>query len=334
MKGVFAMKKIIEVKNLSKTFETKVKNEQGKKEKVLLTAVDNVSFDISQGEIIGFIGPNGAGKSTTIKMLTGILYPSCGDSTVLDYVPWKDRKKMAYEIATVFGQKGSLIPHLPVIDSYKLAGAIYDIKPNDLNARINEIVSFFGIYNLMQRKANTLSLGQRMICEVAIATLHSPKILFLDEPTIGLDIVMKKKVREIIHKLNKEYGMTIFITSHDISDIEKLCSRIILINHGRVMLDSSMKEIKDNYLSKYIAIATFEKELDLKATENTFKNTNISFEIDNDTITLEFDKKDISTGEILSLLSSLGSISDFNVTGSSLENVIYDIYTAKKEEEK
>lgn len=323
------MKKIIEVKNLSKTFETK-----RKKEKLTLTAVDNVSFDVMQGEIIGFIGPNGAGKSTTIKMLTGILYPSCGSAKVLDYVPWKDRKKMAYEIATVFGQKGSLIPHLPVIDSYKLAGAIYDIKAEELNIRINEIVSFFGISDLIHRKANTLSLGQRMICEVAIATLHHPKILFLDEPTIGLDIVMKKKVREIIRKLNKEYNMTIFITSHDISDIEKLCSRIILINHGKVMLDSSMKEIKEKYLSKYTATATFEKAISKKATEDIFKNIKVSFETDNDTLTLDFDKKIISTGEILSYLSSLGSISDFNVTGSALENVIYDIYTDRKVEEK
>ena len=323
------MKKIIEVKNLSKTFETK-----RKKEKLTLTAVDNVSFDVMQGEIIGFIGPNGAGKSTTIKMLTGILYPSCGEAKVLDYVPWKDRKKMAYEIATVFGQKGSLIPHLPVIDSYKLSGAIYDIKAEELNIRINEIVSFFGISDLIHRKANTLSLGQRMICEVAIATLHHPKILFLDEPTIGLDIVMKKKVREIIRKLNKEYNMTIFITSHDISDIEKLCSRIILINHGKVMLDSSMKEIKEKYLSKYTATATFEKAISKKATEDIFKNIKVSFETDNDTLTLDFDKKIISTGEILSYLSSLGNISDFNVTGSALENVIYDIYTDRKVEEK
>ncbi len=328
------MKKIIEVKNLSKTFETKVKNEKGRKEKILLTAVDNVSFDILQGEIIGFIGPNGAGKSTTIKMLTGILYPSGGEAKVIDFTPWKDRKKMAYEIATVFGQKGSLIPHLPVIDSYKLSGAIYDIKPEELKTRINDIVNFFGISELMDRKANTLSLGQRMICEVAIATLHKPKILFLDEPTIGLDIVMKKKVRDIIRKLNKEYGMTIFITSHDISDIEKLCSRIILINHGKVMLDSSMKDIKDNYLSKCTAIATFEKEINLKTVKNTFKDLPVSYEVDNDVLTIGFNKTQISTGEILSYISDIGNISDFTVTSSSLENVIYDIYTTKKEEQK
>ena len=323
------MKRIIEVKNLSKTFETKVKT-NGKKEKMLLTAVDNVSFDINEGEIIGFIGPNGAGKSTTIKMLTGILYPSCGDINVLEFTPWKDRKKMAYEISTVFGQKGSLIPHLPVIDSYRLAGAIYDIEDSKLNERINEIVSFFGISDLMERNANTLSLGQRMICEVAIATLHNPKILFLDEPTIGLDIVMKKKVREIVRKLNKEFGMTIFITSHDISDIEKLCSRIILINHGKVMLDESMKNIKKNYLSKFVANVTFENNIEIDVAKSILDNIELSYEINNDSLKVEFDKNNISTGEVLSYVSRLGSITDFSVSGSSLENMIYDIYTAKK----
>ena len=196
------MTEIIKVENLSKTFNVKVKNEKGKKESKLLTAVDNVSFSAQAGEIIGFIGPNGAGKSTTIKMLTGILFPSDGNANVCGYTPWKNRTKMAYDIATVFGQKGSLISHLPIIDSYKLAGAIYDIDKNELENRINEVVEFFGISHLLNRKANSLSLGQRMICEVAIATLHRPKVLFLDEPTIGLDIVMKKKVREIILKLN------------------------------------------------------------------------------------------------------------------------------------
>ena len=326
------MSAIITVQNLSKTFNVKVKTEKGKKESKLLTAVDNVSFSITEGEIIGFIGPNGAGKSTTIKMLTGILFPSDGNANVCGYTPWKNRTKMAYEIATVFGQKGSLIPHLPIIDSYKLAGAIYDINKNELENRIKDVVDFFGISHLLNRKANTLSLGQRMICEVAIATLHRPKVLFLDEPTIGLDIVMKKKVREIILKLNKEYGMTIFITSHDISDIEKLCSRIILINHGKVMLDKNMNDIKSNYLSKYNMTAVFEQEVDTEKASDILTKLNVSFEIDGDTLEIEFDKKFISTGDIISNILNIGTISDFNVTGSSLENMIYDIYTTKKED--
>ena len=326
------MKQIIKVENLSKTFNVKAKNEKGKKQKHQLTAVDNVSFSALEGEIIGFIGPNGAGKSTTIKMLTGILFPSDGNAEVCSYVPWKNRTKMAYEIATVFGQKGSLIPHLPIIDSYKLAGAIYDINKNTLENRINEVVDFFEISHLLNRKANSLSLGQRMICEVAIATLHRPKVLFLDEPTIGLDIVMKKKVREIILKLNKTYGTTIFITSHDISDIEKLCSRIILINHGKVMLDKDMEDIKNNYLSKYNMTAVFENTIDESKANEALAILDVSFEIDGDTLEIEFDKKKISTGDIISNILSIGTISDFNVTGSSLENMIYDIYTTKKEE--
>jgi len=326
------MKEIIKVENLSKTFNVKVKNEKGKKEAKQLTAVDNVTFSAKAGEIIGFIGPNGAGKSTTIKILTGILFPSDGNAQVCNYTPWENRTKMAYEIATVFGQKGSLIPHLPIIDSYKLAGAIYDINKNELEERINEVVDFFEISHLLERKANTLSLGQRMICEVAIATLHRPKVLFLDEPTIGLDIVMKKKVREIILKLNKTYGMTIFITSHDISDIEKLCSRIILINHGKVMLDKAMEDIKANYLSKYNMTAIFEHIIDEEKVKKVLEKLNVSFEIDGDTLQIEFDKKNTSTGDIVSNILNVGAISDFNVTGSSLENMIYDIYTTKKED--
>ncbi len=324
--------KIVEVKNLSKTFEIKSKNENGKKEKRLLTAVNNISFDIEKGEIIGFIGPNGAGKSTTIKMLTGILLPTAGDVSVCGFTPLKERKKMAYEIATVFGQKSSLISHLPVIDSYNLAGAIYDIPKEELVKRIQEITDFFGIQDLMERKVNSLSLGQRMICEVAIATLHRPKIFFLDEPTIGLDIVMKKKVREAILKLNKEYGMTIFITSHDISDIEKLCSRIILINHGKVMLDSNMEEIQNKFLSNYVANVTFDTTVEKEKAKIALSTPNIQYEINGDMISVEFDKNKISTGGVLHKLSEIGNIQDFNVSGSSLESLIYDIYTTKKEE--
>lgn len=324
--------KIVEVKNLSKTFEIKSKNERGKKEKKLLTAVDNISFDISKGDIVGFIGPNGAGKSTTIKMLTGILQPTLGNISVCGFTPLKERKKMAYEIATVFGQKSSLISHLPVIDSYNLAGAIYDIPKEELENRIKEITKFFGIEDLMERKVNSLSLGQRMICEVAIATLHRPKIFFLDEPTIGLDIVMKKKVREAILKLNKEYRMTIFITSHDIADIEKLCSRIILINNGKVMLDSNMDDIQNKFLSNYIATVTFDENVDKDIVSQALSTPNVKYEITDNTISVEFDKNKISTGGVLHKLSEIGNIQDFSVNGGSLESLIYDIYTAKKEE--
>lgn len=319
------MKKAIVVRNLSKTFEVK----KSKKEKVLFTAVDNVSFEVEQGEIIGFIGPNGAGKSTTIKMLTGILYPSEGEIDVCGYSPWKNRKEMTYYIATMFGQKSSLLSHLPVIESYKLLGAIYDIDKETLNERIKEIAEFFDIEELLNKKTSSLSLGQRMICEVAAVTLHRPRVIFLDEPTIGLDIVVKKKVRHMIRTLNEKYGTTIFITSHDISDIEKLCSRIILINHGKVMLDSKLEDIKHGFLTKKKIEASFAEQLLDRDVEKVFFGMPVQTSL-GEKLEVEFDESEIQTGKVIEKLMRLGNVQDLSISNTSLENVIYDIYTSKK----
>ena len=319
------MKKAITVQNLSKTFETKGK----KGVKSLFTAVDNISFEVNQGEIIGFIGPNGAGKSTTIKMMTGILYPSEGDVNVCGYSPWKDRKAMTYNIATMFGQKSSLLSHLPVIESYKLLGAIYDIDKVTLNERIKEISEFFEIEELLNKKTSSLSLGQRMICEVAAVTLHRPRVIFLDEPTIGLDIVVKKKVRRMIRMLNEKYNTTIFITSHDISDIEKLCSRIILINHGKVMLDSKMEDIKHSFLTRRKIEVTYEEQVSISDANKLFNNISVSMTL-GEKLQVEFDEAVIQTGKVIEKLMKLGSVQDLSISSTSLENVIYDIYTSKK----
>lgn len=321
------MKNIITVKDLSKTFETKSRG----KNKTEFTAVDNISFEVNRGEIIGFIGPNGAGKSTTIKMMTGILFPSSGEVSVCGYSPWEERHDMTYHIGTMFGQKSSLISHLPVIESYKLLGAIYDIDKNTLNERIEEIANFFEIKELLPKNVSTLSLGQRMICEVAAVTLHRPEVIFLDEPTIGLDIVVKKKVRKMIRTLNEKYNTTIFITSHDISDIERLCSRVILINHGKIMLDSSMSDIKNGFLSRKKVTVTFEEHIESKEIEEVFKNKNVSIEV-GDKVTVEFDESKIRAGKVVELLMSLGSAKDLSISNTSLENIIYDIYTSKREE--
>lgn len=323
------MKKAIVVNNLSKTFEVKAK----KKDKELFTAVDNISFEVEQGEIIGFIGPNGAGKSTTIKMMTGILYPSAGDVSVCGYNPWKNRREMTYHIATMFGQKSSLLSHLPVIESYKLLGAIYDIDKETLNERIKEIAEFFDIEELLNKKASSLSLGQRMICEVAAVTLHRPRVIFFDEPTIGLDIVVKKKVRRMIRTLNEKYGTTIFITSHDISDIEKLCSRIILINHGKVMLDSNLEDIKHGFLTKKKIQVSYEEQVDKEEARKLFdgKQVQISF---GEKVQVEFDEAVIQTGKVIEKLVKLGSVQDLSISSTSLENVIYDIYTSQKGDNK
>ena len=322
------MKKVIEVKGLSKVFTLKSK---GKKEVKTLTAVDNVNFEVRSGEIIGFIGPNGAGKSTTIKMMTGILYPTSGEVSVCGYNPWEQRKEMTYHIATMFGQKSSLISHLPIIESYRLLGAIYDIPKDVLNERIKEITDFFDISHLMDKPASSLSLGQRMICEVAAVTLHRPDVIFFDEPTIGLDIVVKKKVRDMILTLNKKYNTTIFITSHDISDIEKLCSRIILINHGKVMLDSELKDIEHVFLTKKKILVSYDEKVDLGTVKNLFANYKVNVGLE-EKITVEFDENDIKVADVIETLLKVGKVQDLAITSASLENVIYDIYTGKVQE--
>ena len=322
------MKKVIEVKGLSKVFTLKSK---GKKESKTLTAVDNVNFEIRPGEIIGFIGPNGAGKSTTIKMMTGILYPTSGEVSVCGYNPWEQRKEMTYHIATMFGQKSSLISHLPIMESYKLLGAIYDIPKDVLNERIKEITDFFDISHLMDKPASSLSLGQRMICEVAAVTLHRPDVIFFDEPTIGLDIVVKKKVRDMILTLNKKYNTTIFITSHDISDIEKLCSRIILINHGKVMLDSELKDIEHVFLTKKKILVSYDEKVDVETVKNLFANYKVNVGLE-EKITVEFDENDIKVADVIETLLKVGKVQDLAITSASLENVIYDIYTGKVQE--
>lgn len=325
---------IIEVKDLRKEFSVKTKDVNGKKESKNIVAVDNVSFDVKEGEIIGFIGPNGAGKSTTIKILTGILHPTSGEALVVGYSPWKSRVKMSYNIGTMFGQKSCLLPHLPIIDSYNLLGAIYDIDKNTLKERIDEIVSFFGIEHLISKPAKELSLGQRMICEVAAVTLHRPSVIFFDEPTIGLDIVVKKKVRELILSLNKKYGTTIFITSHDISDIEQLCSRIILINHGKVIIDENLKSIKDSYLTKRKITAVIDSNWDKAKVISKFPEPDFGVEQTDDNIVLEFDSKNIDPNKVISDLFSICNVSDINIAGTQLESVIYDIYTTQKERDK
>lgn len=322
------MKKVIEVKGLSKVFTLKSK---GKKESKTLTAVDNVNFEIRPGEIIGFIGPNGAGKSTTIKMMTGILYPTSGEVSVCGYNPWEQRKEMTYHIATMFGQKSSLISHLPIIESYRLLGAIYDIPKDVLNERIKEITDFFDISHLMDKPASSLSLGQRMICEVAAVTLHRPDVIFFDEPTIGLDIVVKKKVRDMILTLNKKYNTTIFITSHDISDIEKLCSRIILINHGKVMLDSELKDIEHVFLTKKKILVSYDEKVDVETVKNLFTNHKVNIGLE-EKITVEFDENDIKVADVIETLLKVGKVQDLAITSASLENVIYDTYTGKVQE--
>ena len=219
--------KVIEVENLRKEFITKTRAQKPngkkflfKKEKHIKNAVNGISFSVEEGEALAFIGPNGAGKSTTIKMLTGILYPTSGSISVLGFNPSKDRVKLSYEIGSVFGQKEQLWVHLSAYENFKFFGSIYDIKKKELEKRIDELAEIFDIKPFMDQPVKSLSLGQRMKCEMVASLLHKPKMLFFDEPTIGLDPIAKETLRKLIKKINRELKTTIFFTSHDVDDIE------------------------------------------------------------------------------------------------------------------
>lgn len=246
----------ISVENLSKTFRIKRK-EKGMKGSIKailypqteeIRAVKGVSFSVEEGEMLAFIGPNGAGKSTTIKMLTGILYPDGGRVEVLGIDPTKKRKQLAYQIGTVFGQKEQLWTHLTPYDNFRFFGAIYDLSEKETEERIEELSERFALEAFIDTPVRNLSLGQRIRCEIVASLLHKPKVLFLDEPTIGLDPVVKENIRSLIRQMNREEHTTIFLTSHDVGDIEKLCRRIIIVNDGQIVLDDSMEKMKEHYL--------------------------------------------------------------------------------------
>ncbi|MCI8276557.1 MAG: ATP-binding cassette domain-containing protein [Clostridia bacterium] len=316
---------MIEVKNLSKKFIKKI-NGRGLKgiifpEKKEYEAVKNINLKVKKGEIIAFVGPNGAGKSTTIKMLTGIIHPTSGEISVAGFNPTKDRKKMAYKIGCMFGQKSSLWMHLPAIDTYKLYGAMYDIPKEELEKRINEIIKTFGIEEIINIPVRKLSLGQRMICEIAGIMLHKPEILFLDEPTIGLDIVVKEKVRNAILKVNKELNTTIFLTSHDLGDIEKLCERIIIIDKGSIIKDESLENLKRDYLKERFITIIYENNIE----DTNFEYPTVSKE--KNKVVIKVDTSINTVSNILERFMKYGNVIDIEAIPAPLEDVIYDIYT-------
>jgi ABC-2 type transport system ATP-binding protein len=247
---------IIEVEGLEKTFKTRDR-EAGLASSLRSfiapryrqrQAVKHISFSLEAGEVLAFIGPNGAGKSTTIKMLTGILYPSGGKATVLGLTPWQERRKLAFHIASIYGQKSQLWYHLPPQDTFDLLARIYELDLAEYRKRRDFLIEVFDIADYIRTPARKLSLGERMRCELAAALMHKPSVVFLDEPTIGLDVIAKQRIRELIGQLNVEEGVTIFLTSHDAGDIEQVCRRAIVINHGEIILDTPVAKMKRDYL--------------------------------------------------------------------------------------
>lgn len=324
--------KAIEVKNLSKTFKTKVKETglKGSLKSIIKPkysekkAVNNISFSVEKGEIIAFIGPNGAGKSTTIKMLTGILFPTKGEISIMGINPERNRKKLAYKIGTVFGQKEQLWIHLTPYDNFKFFGAIYDVPEQIINKRITEYKEIFELDEFINTPVRSLSLGQRMICEIVASLIHEPSILFLDEPTIGLDPVIKEKIRVFIKRLNKEKKTTIFLTSHDVGDIEKLCKRVIIVNNGKIVLDDSMENLKYHYLNKKIVEAKMNTKINLADVEgiNIIKDKDYNLK-------LEVDLTKKNSSDAIKLLNP-DNIIDINISNIPLETIISTIYKGNK----
>ncbi len=322
---------VIEVKDLSKSFKVKLKEKglKGSLKSIVkpkyktIKAVRNVSFSVEKGEMIAFIGPNGAGKSTTIKMMTSILYPDKGSIKVMGLDPSRDRKKLSYEIGTVFGQKEQLWTHLTPYDNFKFFGAIYDIPDAVVEKKIEELIELFELDSFINTPVRNLSLGQRIRCEIVASLIHEPKVLFLDEPTIGLDPVVKENIRSLIKRMNKEYKTTIFLTSHDVGDIEKLCKRVIIINNGTVVMDDTMENLKYNYLNKKIVEAKMKEMVNLDDEDGItiLKDKGYNLKIEVDTT-----KKSVS--DAIKLLNP-DNIIDINISNVPLEDIISDIYKSR-----
>lgn len=319
----------INVDCISKTFKVAKRNSGlkaalksfFKREYTYMDAVKNVSFSIEKGEIVGYIGPNGAGKSTTIKMLSGILLPTAGNIRVNGLDPFKDRKKYVSNIGVVFGQRSQLSWDIPAEDTFDLLKDIYDLSDKEYQKTKTELVNLLNIQEVMKQPVRSLSLGQRMRCEIAASLLHKPKILFLDEPTIGLDAESKKIVRDFIKKLNKNHKTTVILTTHDMTDIEALAKRIILIGKGELLYDGTLSNLKKKYGSyKEVLVSTNEKidKIRLKGIIKKSKNINgYSFIIDSNVLSLS---------KLLNNLSLKYVINDIDIKNESIDDVILKLY--------
>ncbi len=329
------MSTVIDVKGLTKVFEVHRKPEGGwarflatfRPQVVRQEAVRSLDLTVGRGEALAFIGPNGAGKSTTIKMLTGILHPTNGTATVLGYTPWKQRQPLAFRIGSVFGQKSQLWLHLPPVDTFNLLARIYELDWSAYLMRRAELVDLFDLHEIMHTPARKLSLGQRMRCEIAASLLHKPEIIFLDEPTIGLDPVAKASIRDLIRRANKEEGVTVFLTSHDAGDIEQLCKRVVIINHGTCILDDSVNALRRDFMKSReidLKLATpFDGSLDLPGvTVLKAKGYGVKLAVDTNTSPID---------AVVAELLRTYSVQDITIQNPPMEEIIAAIYRERSE---
>ena len=310
------METIIEVNGIKKYYKI-AKREQGLRATItnlfnrkyeIKRAVDDISFSIKKGEIVGFIGPNGAGKSTTIKMLSGILYPDEGDVKINGYIPYKQRRQYVKNIGVVFGQKSQLHWDLPLIESFELMKYIYKIPQHVYEENLQKFTKLLDMEDFINQPVRQLSLGQRMRGDIVAALLHSPEIVFFDEPTIGLDVVAKEKIREFVKYMNETEQTTIIFTTHDMQDIEKVCDRLIIIDAGKKIYDGSIEEIKSKYANtKTIEILLENGEKEVKT----------------------FQLSETPMNEVMERLFSEHRIKDISICEPEIDSIIRDIYEGK-----
>jgi ABC-2 type transport system ATP-binding protein len=322
---------IIEVKGLRKEFQIAKRKEGAfgairslfSREYTTKLAVNNVSFSIQPGELVGYIGPNGAGKSTTIKMLTGILVPSGGEVRVRGLVPYEKRVENARQIGVVFGQRTQLWWDLPTIESFELLQHIYKVPAEKYARNMARFKELLGLDEFIQTPVRQLSLGQRMRADLAAALLHDPEILYLDEPTIGLDVVAKEKIREFIKEINRERSVTVILTTHDMQDIEKICERMVLIDKGTVIYDGPVAQIKERFGKQRTLVVDLEPngfgdDLAVEGAETVKREGNRFW--------LRFSRDEVSASQLIARVSERFSIRDLTVEEPEIEGIISRIY--------
>jgi len=288
-------------------------------------ALKGISFNVEEGEVLGLIGPNGAGKSTTIKALSGILYPTSGEVKVIGYVPWKERVKYVKHLGVVLGQKEQLWWDLPAVDTFYMNKEVYQIQESKFKKRLNYMVKLLDVKEVINSPVRDLSLGERMKCKLIAALLHSPKVVFLDEPTIGLDIIARDRLRDFVKEVNQKEGTTFIVTTHDMQDIEKLCKRIIIINCGVIVYDGLLEKLKSTILNNKIVDVKFESKVKgfrLKGCK-VLEKGDYNFVIEADTKVTKIKK-------VIDYLLLNYEVADINITDPPIEEIIQRIYKEKK----
>ena len=320
---------MIELKNINKTFRV-VKKTSGAKEafKAMfhreykeIEALKDLSLKVNEGEIVGYIGPNGAGKSTSIKVMSGILTPDSGECSIMGYTPWKDRRRYVKNIGVVFGQRSQLWWDVPVMDSFLLLKDIYNVPEKTFRENVDMLTEMLNLNEFINQPLRQLSLGQKMRAEIAGSLLHNPQLLFLDEPTIGLDAITKLSVRNFIKTINKEKGTTIMLTTHDMNDIDAITDRVVLIGKGRILYDGSFEQIKKKYGNNKTLTVSFENEAEPIEISGA-----VLTKIDRNQATYTVDTGTVSIAEIINRLSEKTQLTDVDVKSQAVEEIVASLY--------